>query len=56
MVTKVETIDDFKHAWLAGTCLIVGNSVLTGFYEKRLSKNNQVVNVRDFRGAMIDDM
>ena len=44
-----ETPSNFKHAWPAGTCLIVGDSILTGIDEKRLSRNNQVVKVRDFR-------
>ena len=51
-----ETPGNFKHAWPAGTCLIVGDSILTGIDEKRLSRNNQVVKVRDFRGATIDDL
>ena len=55
-VNSVKTPGNFKHAWLAGTCLIVGDSILTGIDEKRLSRNNQVVKVRDFRGATIDDL
>ena len=51
-----ETPGNFKHAWPTGTCLIVGDSILTGIDEKRLSRNNQVVKVRDFRGATIDDL
>ena len=36
---------------------MVGVSILTGIDEKRLSRNNnQVVKVRDFRGATIDDL
>ena len=45
-----------KHTWPAGTCLIVGDSILTGIDEKRLSNKNQLVKVRDFRGATIDDL
>ena len=51
-----ETRGNFKHAWPAGACLIVGDSILTGIDEKRLSRNNQVVKVRDFRGAAIDNL
>ena len=51
-----ETPSNFKHAWPAGTCLVVGDSILTGIGEKRLSRKTQVVNVRDFRGATIDDL
>ena len=51
-----ETLGNFKPAWLAGTCLIVGDSKLTGIDEKRLSRNNQVVKVRDFRGVTIDNL
>ena len=36
---------------------MVGVSILTGIDEKRLSRNNnQVVKVRDFRGATTDDL
>ena len=45
-----------KHAWPAGICLIVGESILIVIDEKRLSRNNQIVKVRDFRGAIIDDL
>ena len=51
-----ETPGNFKHAWPDGTCLIVGDSILTGIDEKRLSRNNQVVKVLDFRGATIDNL
>ena len=51
-----ETPSNFKHAWPAGTCLIVGDSILTGIDEKRLLRNNQVVKVQDFRDATIDDL
>ena len=51
-----ETPGNFKHAWPAGTCLVVGDSISTGIDEKRLSRSNQVVNLRDFRGAAIDDL
>ena len=51
-----ETPANFKHAWPTGTCLIVGDSILTGIDEKRLSRNKQVVKVRNFRGATIGDL
>ena len=35
-----ETHGNFKQAWPAGTCLIVGDPVLTGIFVKQLSKNN----------------
>ena len=31
-----------KHAWAAGTCVIVGDYIITGIDEKRLSKNRLV--------------
>ena len=55
-VNSDETPGNFKHAWPAGSCLIVGDSILTGIDEKRLARNNKVVKVRDFRGATIDDL
>lgn len=45
-----------NHVWPAGTCLIVGDSILTGIDERKLSNPNQLVKVRDFRGASIDDL
>ena len=51
-----ETPGNFKHACPTGTCLILGDSILTVVDEKRLSSNNQVVKVRDFRGATIRDL
>ena len=51
-----ETPGNFKDAWPAGTCLLVGDSILTGIDEKRLSRSNQEVNLRDFRGAATDDL
>ena len=55
-VTNNKIPRDFKHAWLAETCLILGDLILTGIYEKRVPKNNQEVKVRDFRGATIDGL
>ena len=51
-----ETPGNFKHAWPAVTCLIVGDPILTEIDEKRLSRNNQVVKVREFRCTAIDDL
>ena len=48
-----ETPGNFKHAWPAGTCLIVGDSILTRVDEKQLSKNNQVVKVREVQQLVI---
>ena len=56
MVTGGETAGNFKHVWLAGNCLIIGDPILTGVDEKRLSKNKHVVKIQDFRGATIDDL
>ena len=48
-----ETPGNFKHAWPAGTCLIVGDSILTRVDEKQLSKNNQVVKVPEVQQLVI---
>ena len=45
IVTNNETHCDFKYTWLAGTYLIVGDSILIGVNKNRLSKNNQTVQV-----------
>lgn len=55
-VNNDQTPCNFKHAWLAGTCFIVVDSILTGTNENRLTRNNRVVKVRDFTGAAIDDL
>ena len=44
-----------KHTWPAGTCVIVGDSIITGIDENRLSKN-RLVKVHDFRGATLADI
>ena len=44
-----------KHTWPAGTCVIVGDSIITGIDEKRLGKNC-LVKVHDFRGATLVDI
>ena len=44
-----------KHTWPAGTCVIVGDPIITGINEKRLSKN-RLVTVHDFRGATLADI
>ena len=56
VVTIDKTSGDSKHAWSSRTCLIVGDSILTGVDEKRLSKDNQLVKVQGFRGTVIDDL
>ena len=38
------------------TTLIVGDSMLPGIDEKRISKRDRKVNVKNFPGATIDDM
>ena len=50
-VTKVTSI----RQWKKGTTLIVGDSMLTGIEEKRISENGSV-NVRVFRSATTKDM
>ena len=44
-----------KHTWPAGTCVIVGDSIITGIDEKRFSKN-RLVKLHDFRGATLADI
>ena len=47
--------NETKYTWPAGTCVIVGDSIITGIDEKRLSKN-RLVKVHDFRGATLADI
>ena len=44
-----------KHTWPADTCVIVGDSIITGIDEKSLSKN-LLVKVHDFRGVTLADI
>ena len=46
---------EIKHTWPVGTCVIVGDSIITGIDEKRLSKN-RLVKVHDFRSATLTDI
>ena len=53
---KIETSPkEIKHTWPTGTCVIVGDSVITGIDKKRLSKN-LLVKVHDFRGGTVADI
>ena len=42
--------------WPSKTTLIVGDSIISGINEKRLSRNNKLVRVRSFPGAKVQDM
>ena len=44
-----------KYTWSAGTFVIVGDSIITGIDEKRLSKN-RLVKVHHVRGATLADI
>ena len=44
-----------KHTWSAGTSVIVGDSIITGIDEKRLSKN-RLVKVHHVRSATLSDI
>ena len=46
---------EIKHTRPAGTCVIVGDSIITRIAEKRLSKN-RLVKVHDFRGVTLADI
>ena len=45
-----------NHPFPKGTCLIVGDSILAGIDENRLSTGKHKVKVRYFPGARTDDM
>ena len=45
-----------KSLWPSGTCVIVGDSVVNGINENRLSKKHRNVNVFHFSGARIEDI
>ena len=44
-----------KHPWPKGTCVIVGDSMLEGIDERKMS-SKRLIKVRKFPGATIDDM
>ena len=56
MVTNNKTPGNFKHALPAGTGLLVWHWELTGIDGKQLSNHNQIVKMRNFRGATADDL
>ena len=39
-----------------GTAIIIGDSILNGIIQERLSRKERVVKVHNFRGATVDDM
>ena len=39
-----------------GTAIIIGDSILNGIIQERLSRKGRVVKVHNFRGATVDDM
>ena len=43
------------HAWPKGSCLVIGDSMLEGLDERKMSSKH-VVKVRKFPGATTDDM
>ena len=44
------------HKWDRNTTLIVGDSMLSGIEERRISKRDRKVKVKNITGATIDDM
>lgn len=44
-----------KHPWPKGTCVIIGDSMLEGVDERKMS-SKRLIKVRKFPGATIDDM
>ena len=44
------------HKWDKNTTLIVGDSMFSGIEERRISKRDRKVKVKNFPGATIDDM
>ena len=54
---KSENIEISPKKWIKGTTLIVGDSMLYGINEERLSgKRKHNIKVRVFPGATVDDM
>ena len=44
------------HKWDRNTTLIVGDSLFSGTEERRISKRDREVKIKNFPGATIDDM
>ena len=49
-------LNENLHKWDINTTLLVGDSMLSGIEERRISKRDRKVKVKNFRGATIDDM
>ena len=45
-----------NHFWPPGTCVIVGDSIITGIEENRFQNIGHKVKIFDYRGATIDDL
>ena len=52
--TAGNTVPLDKHKWPPNTCLIVGDSILSGLQENRMSKRS-LVKVRVFKGSRVAD-
>ena len=44
------------HKWDRNTALLVGDSMLSGIEERKISERNRKIKVKNFSGATIDDM
>ena len=49
-------LNENLHKWDRNTTLLVGDSMLSGIEERRISKRDRKVKFKNFRGATIDDM
>ena len=56
MILVVKTSFKIAHGniWPPNTCLIVGDSIVNGLMEEKMSKN-RLIKVRSFSGALIED-
>ena len=53
---NIPAVGNDPAIWPSKTTLIVGDSIISGIDEKRLSRNNKLVKVRTFPGAKVQDM
>ena len=53
--TEEENKNGIKHDWPKGTCVVIGESMVAGIDERKMS-NKRLIKVRSFPDAACSDM
>ena len=53
--TKEENKNGIKHSWPKGTCVVIGDSMVAGIAERKMS-SKRLIKIRSFPGATCSDI